>query len=102
MILGLFGYYPWCCTPKFSLSFLKESPWILKFSLIQFQALNYQFFQANHSQGQNGHLHAEKSNFDFWTKTKFQESYFIKTCWNMKFVSSKSSKVKFTMEKPNF
>ena len=32
-----------CCTPKFSLSFLKESPWILKLASIQFQALSCNF-----------------------------------------------------------
>ena len=32
-----------CCTLKFSLSFLKGSYWILGFSSIQFQALNYKF-----------------------------------------------------------
>ena len=57
-----------CCTPKFTLLFLKESPWILKFSPIQFQALSYKIFKANHSQGKNGQKHTEKSNFDFYIK----------------------------------
>ena len=61
-----------------------------------------QIFQESRMQGPNSHFHIKRSNFDFWIRIKSLKSYFIKTRWNMKFVSSKSSKAKFTMEKPNF
>ena len=89
-----------CCTPKFALSFLKESPWILKFAFIQFQASNYQYFQENHSQGKNGHLHTEKSNFDFRIKIKSQKNHISSRhvgIWSL--FHQKFQKSNFTLEK---
>ena len=60
-------------------------------------------FQTSHLQGKNGHLQAKKVKLWFFLiKIKTQKSYFIKTCWNMKFVSSRNSKVKFYLGKVKF
>ena len=91
-----------CCTPKFALSFLKESPWILKFAFIKSPGLELSIFPSKPFTRENGHLHNKKSDFDFWIKIKSQKSYFIKTYWNMKFVSSRNSKVKFYFGKVKF
>ena len=37
----------------------------------------------------------KKSNFEFLIKIKFQESHFIKTCYNMKLVHQENQKSKF-------
>ena len=60
-----------------------------------FPILELQTFPSKSFTRANGNLHTEKSNFDFWIKIKLQESYFLKTCWNVRFVSSRNSKVKF-------
>ena len=71
---------------------------------VSFQALNYKFSKKITHKGKMVIYILKSQTLTFGLKkVKFQKkSYFIKTCWNMKFVSSRSPKVKFYFGKVKF
>ena len=82
--------------------FLKKPPWILRFASNPIPSFELQIFHEDHSQGQNGHLHTEKSNFDFWIKIKSQKIIFHQDMLEYEVLFHQEiQKSNFTLEKSN-
>ena len=81
-----------CCTPKFSLSFYKGSPWIPGLLPSSFQALNCKFTKKITHKGKMVIYTLRSQTLTFGSKSNLKNHIFIKTCWNIKFVSSRKFK----------